>query len=115
MIPISFLDSGNYLFTYVVIRENCKSNHVLNNTDPPQINVENKLEKEEFNKTTDNSVKLIYDIEFPSNVLYSFNYNFYDNENSKIIEFIYGTNDTEHIERNINLPSSLTSNDHKLH
>ena len=58
---------------------------------------------------------MIYDIEFPSNVLYSFNYYFDDNQDNKFTEYIYGTNDTEHIERSINLPSSLTSSDHKLH
>ncbi|EAX92395.1 hypothetical protein TVAG_482710 [Trichomonas vaginalis G3] len=60
-------------------------------------------------------MKLIYDIEFPSNVLYSFNYYFDKNYDSKITEYIYGTNYNEHIERSINLPSSLTSSDHKLH
>ncbi|KAI5551088.1 hypothetical protein TVAGG3_0208690 [Trichomonas vaginalis G3] len=60
-------------------------------------------------------MKLIYDIEFPSNVLYSLNYYFDDNEDDKFTEYIYGTNDTEHIERNIDLPSSFTSSDHKLH
>ncbi|EAX92398.1 hypothetical protein TVAG_482740 [Trichomonas vaginalis G3] len=116
IIPISFLETGNYTFTLVTDYNEYHPTFVLNITDPPQVKIENNiLEKENYYKTTENSVKLIYDIEFPSNVLYSFNYYFDKNYDSKITEYIYGTNYNEHIERSINLPSSLISNDHKLH
>ncbi|EAX92400.1 hypothetical protein TVAG_482760 [Trichomonas vaginalis G3] len=116
IIPISFLESGNHSFTFVTYISYYHPTYELNITDPPPIKIENnKLEKENYYKTTENSLKLIYDIEFPSNVLYSFNYYFDNNYDSKITEYIYGRNDNDHIERSINLPSSLTSSDHKLH
>ena len=104
LIPISFLESGNYSFTLLTGLPYYQPTYVFNITNPPPIKIENnKLEKEEYYKTTENSMKLVYDIEFPSNVLYSFNYYFDKNYDSKITEYIYGTNYNEHIERSINL------------